>query len=428
MAAITNLGATFSLTDVANSLKIHYLPTFRANIKDPNKHYMMNAIEEGGYESISGKSAVYALQIGYQGGAGALAEGANYKSPSTYNVKQQTVLMKNLQAVGAIDLKTMHAGANGGGFEDILAKQMSTLLEAAQADKARQFFTPSSGLITSIPDAFTPTANDSTNLNWSVNLDLSVDSTDRLNIGYRIDIYNSDTLYAQALQIVDIDEDNSKITVCATSLSSTLPSTTTPVDIGEFDIYIDGSKGEEIEGLEGAVGATTGTYHGIDRATNKWYLPAIKTLAADTPLNEKALRSTYDKVDKRGSGNVTLMCSTHEAVSGYEAELMVFKRYTDHSQLGTELTGGYSHLLFDGKPILRDRDATHQKLYGIDKQSWYKPTYQEYTFDDFDGSLFKFTAGQKYDFRMYEFSNLTTDAPRSNFVIGNISEDEADFS
>jgi hypothetical protein len=400
--------ARFNLQDVQDSLYEFYLPTFRHNMKN-DSHYFMNALNTGGYEKIDGKYAVYGLQKGIQGGVGALADGANYKTASTYGRAKQQVDMRNLTAQGSIDLKTIKAGDGGASFENLLAKEMETLWDTARDDTSRQIITPNSGIITGVATGAGLTGASVTPV------DLILDSTERLQIGMKLDVISVGlAIVATNLLIVDIDDDNATITVLTdAALTYIVLDTDSVLNVGAYT--------NEIDGIEGAL-AATGTYNGIDKATNKWYIPQIKTVGATTGLSEADLREVKDRVNSRGNRNVDMITSNYGVAQGYEAELQTFKRYANTGSAPTQLAGGYESLTFDNQPFVKDRMMTPNTVYGLATSTWYKPTYQEWEYDDVDGSVFKFTAGQGYNFRMYEFCNLTTESPRNNFVINNLEE------
>jgi len=413
--AITNTGARFNATSIQNALYEFYLPGFRMNIKDPEKHYFMNALEGLGYTSISGKYAVYGLQKGVQGGAGAISDTGDYKDPDTAGKVRQLVYMKNLQANASIDLKTIAAGKIDGSFDDALASEMSTMLISATKDKARQMFTTETGTIDTVKTTVT-----SQDFTASGGVALVMNSVDRFEIGYRVDIYDGATLKADEMKVVDVDRAGVKIYLESTSYTDETVNSLT-VTAG-FLVINSGAKGYEITGLEAALYGSSGdtdTYHSIDRTTNKWYV-AEKHAHDGTALDEAILRDAKDGVDVNGYGVCDLMVARHKVVKGYETELTSLKRY---AELGVKsLEGGYKALNHDGQPFVKDRDSSVGYVYGINKSTWEKPTYAEWDFDDFDGSIFKFTGGPRYTFRMIEFCNMTTDNPRSNFVITNVLE------
>ena len=424
-------GARFNLQDIQNSLYEYYLPTFRNNINN-DSHYFYSALKSTGYETISGKYAVYGLRKGHQGGAGAIADGADYKFPSTTGRERQIVNMKNMTVQGAIDLKTIHSGTADGAFEDLLAFEMQTAYEAAKDDMARQVINGEDGRIDSFT-AFNPDTPGSGNhpsgltlpisLTGTTPVDLPVGNTDRYDIGLVIDIYNGSTLISDNLEIVDIDQEDSYISVQATSYTTT--GSTASIDEGYYFVNNE-SYNVGITGLEDALGKDDNTYHNIDRTSNKWY----KASSADAEfelLTERFLRQTKDNVEIRSSNTIDMLTARHKVVQGYEAELQVYKQYTNSVQDGVQgaanLAGGYSYLTFDALPFVKDRMMTKFTCYGLSTKTWYKPSYVDWNYDDMDGSVFKFTSSQKYNFRMYSFCNLTTESPRSNFIVKNVSED-----
>jgi hypothetical protein len=275
------------------------------------------------------------------------------------------------------------------------------MLISATKDKARQMFTTETGTIDTVKT--TVTTQDFT---ASGGIGLVMNSVNRFEKGYRVDIYDGVTLKADEMRIVDIDRSAVKIYLESTSYTTETVNALT-VTAG-FLVINSGAKGYEITGLEAALYGSSGnddTYHGIDRTTNKWYV-AEKYAHDASALDEAILREAKDGVDINGYGVCDLMVARHEVVRGYETELTTLKRY---SETGTKtLAGGYKALLHDDQPFVKDRDSSVGYVYGINKSTFEKPTYEEWTFDDFDGNIFKFTGGPRYTFRMIEFCNITT--------------------
>jgi hypothetical protein len=409
-----NTGARFNATEIQNSLFEFYLPSFRQNIKDPDKHYFMNQMEQNNYQSMSGKYAVYGLKKGVQGGAGSISDIADYKNPSTAGVAQQKVYTRNLTASCLIDLKTIAQGDNRGAFEDLLSSEMADMLISAKNDKARQMFTSQTGVITTVATALTDE-----DFTASGGVDVVVDNVQRFSIGMRVDILDVSGSYAvlaDELEVVNIDKTNKKIYLQSTDYTA---KTVTLISVAEDDVIVNADAyNVEISGLEDAL--TTGnTYHGINRTTNHWYNPQVNSIS--TYLSEQHLREAKDEVDINGMGIVNLVVARHQVVRGYESELTALKRFGEVGNSKT-IAGGYKALLHDEDPFVKDYYSTASVVYGINKPTWDKLVSKEWDFDDFDGNLFKQTSGPRYKLNMIEFSNITTHNPRSNFIISGVTE------
>lgn len=411
--ASANTGTNFGNQQVQNALYEFYLPEFRSNIKNPDAHYFMNTIDTAGYEEmVAGKYAVYGLDYGIQGGAGAIADAGNYKSPSSYFVAQQKVYMKNLQTAAQVDIKTMKAGVASGAFEDVVAKMFKTMLVSAKNDRALQMFTTETGILDIVNDT------DTVNFTTAGGVAITINNPLRFQVGMRVDIYTTGgVIKADELIINDVDDVSKTLTLEATDYTD---ETVTSIALLATDVIItSGAKGNEITGLEAAIKDATGTYQGISRTSNKWY-NAQRTASLSSELTEQALRVAKDNVEDRGTGNINFMMARSATVRGYEKALQTLKRF---SELGTKkLAGGYKALTFDDEPFVKDRFTGAGEVYGLDTSVWFKPTYMEYDFDDLDGSIFKHTAGPRYDVRMIEFCNINTTTPRNNFYIGGVTE------
>lgn len=415
------IGGLLYDSEIGKSLYEDYQPGFRNQLKNTAHYWYKNFKGKSAMERVDGKYAIFALEYGINGGAGAIGDEDDYKMPRTSDVENQKVYIKNLQVQGGIGTKVIKASKNGGAFEDLLQREMKRVYLAAKDDQARGIVIKEDEVIETISTAIASGV-----ISTSTALEIEVPNVHRFQVGLMVDILDADggdAILANNLVIVGLVKGATpKIRVKKTT-QSTLPSGNLVVAIGD-KITNNGAFGKGITGLEDAF-ASTGTYHGIARSGNEWYLPQTFD-HSNTELDEMAIRIITDDAEIESESQIDNFVARHEVVRGYENQLATLKQYNNSPRDGQDgapnLAGGYKYLTFDGQPFWKDRLMTMNKVYGLNTNTWFEEMHCDWEFDDLDGNLFKFTSGQKYYFRMLKYVNISTDTPRANFVIDNVKE------
>jgi hypothetical protein len=183
-----------------------------------------------------------------------------------------------------------------------------------------------------------------------------------------------------------------------------------------------------MNGIEDFILKDSNTIGGVDKslAQNYWYR-SIKTSAGDTALTSAIIRKPFTATQKNAKYKFRLLTAKHEVVDSFENTLQDTKRYNTEGFKFEGYAAGYTNptLSFDGDPMIKDRFATTDTLYGYDPDAFDKLVSQPWQFLDGDGSMFKWQGGYKYDVLTSEFCQLALVRNNGNFVITDIATDAA---
>ncbi len=289
---------------------------------------------------VWGKEIKKLAPYGINGGIGSGQENDDLPKSGGNNYAQFTLSLKNLFGKIEISDKAIRASQNSAGaFVNLLNAEMEGLLKASKFNFGRMLFGDGSGVI----------ARTVTNRNNSKNR-ITVDSVKNLMEGMTIDIYdaagNKNTSISGA-RIVSIDRQYNVVTLSQAATSA--------LGAG-FTVYVQGSRNNEITGLEALFGDNDIVY-GLDKADYTFLNPYVKTV--ESKVNISAIQDAIDKVEELSGGTIDMIVTSYK----------MRKQYVDHlSQNRTNidyltLDGGYKALSYSGIPVVADRFVKDNDMY-----------------------------------------------------------------
>lgn len=158
---------------------------------------------------------------------------------------------------------------------------------------------------------------------------ITVSNTQYFFEGMLIDIMdNTNNVKVAQREVTAVDDINSQITISGAAV------TTLATDYA----VVYGSYGQELTGLA-SVFTADNTIYGINRTTNKWFNPTLKT--ATGAISEVAIQKLIDDVDRVAGGKTNFLLSSYGVRRAYQDLLLATKRTTDIMKL----KGGYETLM-----------------------------------------------------------------------------------
>ena len=440
-------GYNFNKATMIDSMFENYQGGIRNNVKSEKDAFTEN-FKQIQKVFADGKYLKYDLEKRANGGAGAWDYRKDYKRAASYDSAQQMVYVKDFQARGTVDKKLKLAANSAGAFEDLYAKAFTDLSKSCADMENNQIWTKEDGILGVATGAGAAVAGAKM---FTVNMGQY--KTMRFRPGQICDIRDAAGALIIADVIVDGDDQMSGlvtfeltdysndgtgtlydgVTGGTTGTNNFGPATiTTGAQIGINDAFGDQVIGGVSVGQLGMTGieelfSETGVYHGINKDTNSWYR-AHRMDAAGDILTDDKLRDIKDIVDNEVSENEAeslMFVAKTQVIRNYEDELIKNRRYSEVSYEGHLLVGGRKNklLAFDGQPIFKTRRASHESVSCINAKFWEQPHLQDWSWDNMDGKVLKFTGGANYDFRMSKHTNLTCYNLRANAIIENLAED-----
>ncbi len=296
---------------------------------------------------VWGKEIKKLAPYGINGGIGSGAENDNLPISGSNNYAQFTLTLKNLFGRIEISDKAIRASQNSAGaFVNLLNAEMEGLLKASKFNFGRMLFGDGSGLLT------TTTDNDGESNNV-----ITVLSVKNLMEGMTIDVYDEDGVKDTVLsgaRIIAIDRNTKNVT-----LSITPPQF---YDAG-YKIYVQGSKDNEITGLEAIFGNSEQLY-GMNRADYSFLTPYTKTI--DGKVSISAIQDAIDAVEEMSGGAVDIIVTSYKMRKHYVDHLANTRTNIDY----LTLDGGYKALSYSGIPVVADRFAGDNDMYILNSKDF----------------------------------------------------------
>ena len=155
-------------------------------------------------------------------------------------------------------------------------------------------------------------------------------------------------------RILSIDRDSKTVKLSATASSK--------IGAG-YKLYVQGSKGNEITGLEAVFGDTP-TIYGLDRADYSFLKPYVKNVSGT--VTPGAIQSAIDVIEEVAGGSVDFIVSSFDARRQYVDFLTANRTNLDYMNLD----GGYKALSYAGVPFVADRFVADGTVYLLNSEDF----------------------------------------------------------
>lgn len=289
---------------------------------------------------VWGKEIKKLAPYGINGGIGSGTETDALPQSGGNNYAQFTLTLKNL--FGKIELsdKAIRASQNSAGaFVNLLNAEMDGLLKASKFNFGRMLYGDGNGCLA------TTVANTTGAKNKVV-----VDDVRNLMEGMTVDVFTAmggkDTATSGS-RILAIDRENKIVTLGKNGAS---------VYGAGYTLYVQGSRGNEITGLEAIFGNST-TIYGLTRNDYSFLKPYTKTI--DAAVSTGAIQDAIDVVESTSGGTIDFIVASYKMRKQYVDYLAKNRTNVDY----LNLDGGYKALSYSGIPFVADRFVKDDCMY-----------------------------------------------------------------
>lgn len=242
-----------------------------------------------------------------------------------------------------------------------------------------------------------------------------VDSTQYIQDGMQVDVYNeSGVLQSADNRIVAWDDESGEVEF-ATSVTTT--------EGGYFTRT--GSKDREWPGLARIIGDDSELYD-IDPNTERTWKSSIDTSADPRAISEARMVTMYNRIRKNGQAP-TLILTSPGVWSSYWALLSQQRQFVNT----TEFTGGFKGLAFATEggeiPVVQDFDAPAGTMFFLNEKDIKVYRENDWRWMSRDGNMFKLKTGadghyDAYFATMFQYSTLGVHRRNSHGKIENLIE------
>lgn len=271
---------------------------------------------------------------GLNGGVGAGSETGPLPTAFQNQYVKFVSELKNLYGTINLSDKAIRASSNNAGaFVNLLNAEMEGLIKASQFNFGRMLYGDGSGLlgVVSAQDGNT----------------ISLNSVKNFMEGMVVDIINADVVKLAKSRVVYVDRVNKTV-----KLASVDGYTFAEGD----EVYVQGSKGNEITGL-GSIFSNSQTLYGVDKSVYPWMVPYTKSECG--AISDALIQSAIDYMEEMTASQVDFIACSSDVKRAYQTYLGTYRRNIDVM----ELNGGFKALTYNGVPVVSDRFIDDQTMY-----------------------------------------------------------------
>jgi hypothetical protein len=303
--------------------------------------------------STHGRQFVFPVQFGVSQGVGARGENVILPDPGFGEYEQAMGQLKYLYSTMYITGQAISSTQNSRtAFADALKQAMKDARDGLTLDLQRQVWGDGSGVLGRVAANSTGDTVAVTDPYGLTYIQADLDNAEKTRLFRR----NMNLFFAGANLFAKVVAVNGNGTI---TLNQAVAVTAGNL-IYRGDAVGRTSVNNEITGITGLM-QTTGTYLGLPREGHpEWQANLIQVgTGTGGAITEELMRIAIDTASINGTAEPDLIVTNHKTRRRFELLLQGQRRFVNPMRL----TGGYSALEYDGKPIMVDRDAPPQRMF-----------------------------------------------------------------
>lgn len=387
-----------SLSTASNALKTIYLGVIAEQLNTKINPFL-SAVEKTS-DNVYGKEVKKLITYGINGGINSAAETGTLPKAGGNNYLAFTQELKNFFGKIEITDKAMRASLdNSGAFVNLLNAEMEGLLSASKRNFGRMLFGDGTGVLCQVVE-------------WAANNDLykfKVDDVSKLEVGMLIDVESSGTISAanKGKRIAGVDR-STKVVTMETAAGSAYAA--------GCKIYVQGSKGNELTGLEAIFGSST-TLYGLNRADYSFLSPSHDSTGG--AITAALIQTQIDNIEQIAGGSVNYITTSFDVRKKYVA----YCAANNHNVDILNLDCGYKALSYSGIPIVADRFCGQQVMYLLNTDDYKLHQLCDWRWiEDAAGGILKPDATTaSYSATLVKYADLMCERPMGQAKISNIT-------
>lgn len=389
------MGATLSTLD--SILKNQYIGPLREQV---NYDVVLLDMLDKDQDSVVGKNFTVPLHIGGNEGFAAVAEGGTLPGAGAQQYKETIIPMRYVYSQIELTGPTIKAAkSDAGAFVRAVDSEMKGAAKDFKRQLNRMFWNDGTGVLTACG-----TTTGSTTV--------VVASTKYIRPGMLVDVIvmaNGTTgTGATGRSVVSVtDATHFIISGAAITTDNT------------FGVYISGSRGIEVMGLQG-ICSTSLAIQNLDPATYAWWKANVLANGG-TPraITEALLQTAMDTTETASDGSVKAILTSFGVRRAYQALLTTNRQYMNTM----DLKGGKKALDYNGLPLIADKDAPTGKLFCLDTDQLKVYQLSDIDWMQEDGAVLSRVAGKDaYGATLYRYLELGCSSRNSQTVLSDITE------
>lgn len=393
-----------NLTTLDKLLKDVYAPVVREQMSLYSAaQEIFEKIEDAEFD---GRQVKECAIMSFNEGVGAIGESGNLPTAGNFDPQNFTIPMKYMY--GTIKMtKPMieSAKTSKGAFKNAMRTSMESMVRNLKRERARMLWGWGSGALARVNDA-TPDGAAAVGIDCPGGVTGSFGGTRFLRSGMIVSM--GDIAAGLVRSIVSVDS-STQITLSSATSGGTDNNLIYRVATAASTAAADYGKDNEPMGILGLIddGTYVATLHGLSRSS----YPVLKSRveASIGALSLDAIQRNFDIAEQMGDAQIDNLMGHHSVRRAYLALLEADRRYTggdlSSPDGGTKVVKRGQYVTFGGKPIIEDRNAPYDMLFGVDKRDMKRYVQVEGEWADDDGTvLHRVTGKDEYEafYRIWE--------------------------
>jgi hypothetical protein len=326
------------------------------------KTYMLDQIDrDSDHVDFTGRRAIVPLHTLGNRKRGSIPDGGTLPTPGTQSYADAIIGIKyHAQGLALTDMAIKQAGKNEGAFVNLLDEETKRLAQDFKKDINRQVYGDGTGLLATVTAGGAGVAT------------VTVDSTQYLQVGDPIDVLVRATgaaFHASSLNLTILSIDRTTRVVTFTSVITGTTDNTLGLYIAGNSFGSGGAIASyEMDGLRN-ITATTGTLHGINRATaGNEYFRGKRQAASGAVAGESLFAQLADDIGAGGLGDVDVFLTTRgirrRLANTYQSQ----KRFNDAKAV--DIHAGYTAIFVNEIPVIADDDVPKGWVFALQKDAF----------------------------------------------------------
>lgn len=347
---------------------------------------------------VVGKDVRKLVKVGISGGIGAGSETGDLPVASEANRVQFVSTLKNLYGTIEISDKALRASANNeGAFVNLLNDEMQSLVKSATLNFGRMLYGDGTGFLAQSLDA--------------MGNEIYTMGAQRLVEGMIIDFVSEagePIAELQGRRVLSVDRENATFKMDG--------ATTTSMVVENAKIYLHGSKGYEITGLDALFNGDA--LYGVNKADHAFMNPYKKANAGD--ITENMIQYAIDSIEANSGSKVNfIVCSW-----GVKRALVEYYRGLSTILPTVEFENGLKAMSFNGIPVVADRFCPYGTMYLLNTDDFKLHQLCDWKWlEGEDGKILKQVPGKPvYTATLVKYAELMCERPNGQGVITDINE------
>ncbi len=346
-------------------------------------------------KDIFGKEIVKAAPFGINGGFGAGTETDALPVAGNSHYAQMRASLKNLYGKFEISDKAVRASAsNVGAFVNLLADEMESLVKACSFNLSRMLYGDGEGLVATVQSV----ASDKT---------LTVDSVRNIVEGMMLTPYITGSRLGKGpMKVVSVDRVNNTIKYDTSDFTTSITA--------NAKLYVQGSKDNELTGIEALFSGTT--LYGLNKADYNWLNSFHDN--AESEISDIRIQSAIDFLEENADSSINFISTSRQIRRAYQQYLNIYRKNVDI----VELANGAKTISHNGIPVYADRFVEPSSMYLLNTDDFTLYELCDWKWiEDEGGRVLRQNAGYPtYSATLVKYAELICDKPFGQGKISNV--------